>query len=97
MLLFLCDFFCSTWRELTIVCIDVGEYTLAHRSALNLIGAVDQLKDIILHYERHGLFDEVISLLEAGIADDRAQVSLFTEVSDYLWLSLSCFIPSLND
>ena len=47
---------------------------------MNIIIHPDHLEDLIRHYEEYGYSEEMISLLEAGMALERAHIGIFTEL-----------------
>jgi tetratricopeptide (TPR) repeat protein len=57
----------KVWRQVNMTCIDNKEFRLAQICGLNLIIHAEELADLVKQYERHGYFDELISLLEAGL------------------------------
>lgn len=69
------------WKETCESCISHGEYKLGQICALNLILNAEELEQITQLYERLGLFDQLISLLEAGIGMERAHMGVFTELA----------------
>ena len=50
------------------------EFRLAQICGLNLIVHAEELADLVKEYERNGYFDELISLLEAGLGLERAHM-----------------------
>ncbi|EAT88712.2 hypothetical protein SNOG_03507 [Parastagonospora nodorum SN15] len=58
----------KVWRQVNQHCIDKKEFRLAQICGLNLIVHAEELAELVKQYERNGYFDELISLLEAGLA-----------------------------
>lgn len=71
----------TTWREVTIACLDAKETRLAQTCALNIIVHSDEICEVISQYERRGFFDEAITLLETGITMERTHPGMFTELA----------------
>jgi len=70
----------KVWREVNNVCIERKEFRLAQICGLNLIVHAEELTELVKQYERNGYFDELISLLEAGLGLERAHMGIFTEL-----------------
>ncbi|RKO83825.1 armadillo-type protein, partial [Blyttiomyces helicus] len=70
----------KVWKEVNAACVDNGEFRLAQICALHLIIHAEELEEIIRLYERRGNFDELMSLLEAGLGLERAHMGMFTEL-----------------
>ncbi|KAI9094637.1 hypothetical protein DFS34DRAFT_628550 [Phlyctochytrium arcticum] len=71
----------KVWKQVNAACIDNGEFRLAQICALNLIIHAEELSELISLYERRGNFDELMSLLEAGLGLERAHMGMFTELA----------------
>lgn len=74
----------KTWRQVNEACVAKKEFRLAQICGLNLIVHAEELTDLVKQYERQGYFDELISLLEAGLGLERAHMGLFTALGDAL-------------
>jgi clathrin heavy chain len=70
----------KTWKEVAFACVVFQEFKLAALAGLNIIIHPDHLEELIAHYERYGYWDELISLLETGIAHERSHIGIFTEL-----------------
>ncbi|KAF2259169.1 clathrin heavy chain [Lojkania enalia] len=70
----------KVWRQVNEACINKKEFRLAQICGLNLIVHAEELADLVKQYERNGYFDELISLLEAGLGLERAHMGMFTEL-----------------
>eukprot|EP00669_Euglena_mutabilis_P008039 TRINITY_DN3191_c0_g1_i1.p1 TRINITY_DN3191_c0_g1~~TRINITY_DN3191_c0_g1_i1.p1 ORF type:complete len:761 (-),score=398.55 TRINITY_DN3191_c0_g1_i1:340-2622(-) len=70
----------KTWKEVNCACIDAGEFRLAQMCALQIIVHADELEELIRFYEQRGLFDELITLMKAGLGHERAHMGMFTEL-----------------
>ncbi|KYQ93795.1 clathrin heavy chain [Tieghemostelium lacteum] len=71
----------KTWKEVSAACIDAKEFRLAQVCGINIIVHGDELEELIRQYEDRGYFNELISLLESGLASERAHVGMFTELA----------------
>jgi clathrin heavy chain len=69
------------WKQVNQACIDKREFRLAQICGLNLIVHAEELQELIEQYEYNGFFDELISLMEAGLGLERAHMALFTELA----------------
>ena len=79
----------KVWKQVNEACVAKKEFRLAQICGLNLIVHAEELQDLVRQYERNGYFDELISLLEAGLGLERAHMGMFTE----LGIALSKFHP----
>ncbi|KAI7532681.1 clathrin heavy chain, partial [Hortaea werneckii] len=79
----------KVWKQVNEACVAKKEFRLAQICGLNLIVHADELQDLVKQYERSGYFDELISLLEAGLGLERAHMGMFTE----LGIALSKYHP----
>ncbi|OXV07385.1 hypothetical protein Egran_04850 [Elaphomyces granulatus] len=79
----------KVWKQVNEACIDRKEFRLAQICGLNLIVHAEELQDLVRRYERNGYFDELITLLEAGLGLERAHMGMFTE----LGIALSKYHP----
>lgn len=79
----------KVWKQVNEACVLKREFRLAQICGLNLIVHAEELEDLVQQYERNGYFDELISLLEAGLGLERAHMGMFTE----LGIALSKFHP----
>ena len=70
----------KVWRQVNEACIAKKEFRLAQICGLNLIVHAEELQDLVKQYEWNGYFDELISLLEAGLGLERAHMGMFTEL-----------------
>ncbi|OKL64056.1 putative clathrin heavy chain [Talaromyces atroroseus] len=79
----------KVWKQVNEACVNKKEFRLAQICGLNLIVHAEELTDLVRQYERNGYFDELISLLEAGLGLERAHMGMFTE----LGIALSKYHP----
>ncbi|KIW71908.1 hypothetical protein PV04_00135 [Phialophora macrospora] len=79
----------KVWKQVHDACVEKKEFRLAQICGLNLIVHAEELQDVVKQYEREGYFEELISLLEAGLGLERAHMALFTE----LGIALSKYHP----
>jgi hypothetical protein len=63
----------TVWRQVNEACVAKKEFRLAQICGLNLIVHAEELADLVKQYERNGYFDELISLLEAGLGLERGK------------------------
>lgn len=68
------------WREVCFSCADAEEFKLAQRCAMNIVVKTEGLEALCSHYEIRGYFDQLISVLEAGIKLKRAHQGIFTKL-----------------
>ncbi|EGN91992.1 hypothetical protein SERLA73DRAFT_99912 [Serpula lacrymans var. lacrymans S7.3] len=71
----------QVWKQVHAACIEKSEFRLAQICGLNIVVHAEELPAILSSYERRGHFDEVLSLLEAGLSLERAHMGIFTELS----------------
>ncbi|KAL0060881.1 Clathrin heavy chain [Marasmius tenuissimus] len=71
----------QVWKQVHAACIEKQEFRLAQICGLNIIVHAEELAALVSIYERRGYFDEVISLLEAGLSLERAHMGIFTELA----------------
>merc|ERR1719174_3334808 len=69
-----------TWKEVNATCVENNEFRLAQICALHIIVNPDELEELIGYYEKFGHFEEVISVMEAGLGLERAHMGIFTEL-----------------
>lgn len=79
----------KVWKQVNEACVAKKEFRLAQICGLNLIVHAEELQELVRQYERNGYFDELISLLEAGLGLERAHMGMFTE----LGIALSKYHP----
>jgi clathrin heavy chain len=70
----------KTWKEVNVACVAAEQFKLAQVAAMHIIIQPDYLEELIAHYEKQGHFEELISLLDSGLANERAHVGMFTEL-----------------
>ena len=70
----------KVWKQVNEACVAKKEFRLAQICGLNLIVHAEELQDLVKQYEWNGYFDELISLLEAGLGLERAHMGMFTEL-----------------
>ena len=59
---------------------DESEFRLAQLCGLYIIVQADELEEISDYYQIRGRFDELLSLMEAGLGLERAHMGIFTEL-----------------
>jgi clathrin heavy chain len=67
----------KVWKQVSAACVGKKEFRLAQICGLNLIVHADELTELVKQYERNGYFDELISLLEAGLGLGKYTISSF--------------------
>lgn len=70
----------KVWKQVHEACVEKKEFRLAQICGLNLIVHAEELTALVRQYEYNGYFDELISLLEAGLGLERAHMGMFTEL-----------------
>lgn len=71
----------QVWKQVHAACLAKQEFRLAQICGLNIIVHAEELPGIVRNYEREGHFEEVISLLEAGLSLERAHKGVFTNLA----------------
>ncbi|KAH7873015.1 uncharacterized protein C8R40DRAFT_1161946 [Lentinula edodes] len=71
----------QVWKQVHAACIEKQEFRLAQICGLNIIVHAEELGALVTMYERRGYFEEIISLLEAGLSLERAHMGIFTELA----------------
>ncbi|EIW58700.1 clathrin heavy chain [Trametes versicolor FP-101664 SS1] len=71
----------QVWKQVHAACVEKGEFRLAQICGLNIVVHAEELSALVQMYERRGFFDEVLSLLEAGLSLERAHMGIFTELA----------------
>jgi len=66
--------------EVNIACVAAEQFRLAQIAGMNIIVHPDHLEELIAHYEKQGHFEELISLLDSGLSNERAHVGMYTEL-----------------
>merc|ERR1711976_428694 len=70
----------KTWKEINLACVGAKQFKCAEIAGMSIIVHPDHLEELIAHYEKHGYFEELISLLDSGLSNERAHVGMFTEL-----------------
>lgn len=68
----------AVWKQVHAACLKKGEYKLAQIAGLAVVGHAEELGALTRAYERLGLFDELLDLLQAGLGLESASKALFT-------------------
>ncbi|KAF9103189.1 hypothetical protein BGX27_010688 [Mortierella sp. AM989] len=69
----------KVWKDVNAGCIEYKEFRLAQVCSLSLVVHSEELEELIRLYEHQGYFDELMTLLEAGLDLERAHMGMFTE------------------
>ena len=70
-----------TWKDINEACLAAEEYKLAQTCALYIIAAPDHLDSLIAAYEKRGLYEELMKILEQGLGLENAHAGIFTELA----------------
>ena len=70
----------KVWKEVCFACVRAKEFRTASLCGIHIIIHPDHLEDLIVFYERFGYYEELIALLEQGMALDRTHNGIFTEL-----------------
>merc|ERR1712137_1266706 len=71
----------KTWKEVNIACVAAQQFECAQIAGMHIIVHPDHLEELIAHYEKHGYFEELISLLDSGLSGERSHVGMYTELA----------------
>ncbi|KAH6916189.1 clathrin heavy chain 1 [Coprinopsis sp. MPI-PUGE-AT-0042] len=71
----------QVWKQVHAACVEKSEFRLAQICGLHIIVHAEELPALIAMYEKKGHFEEIISLLEAGLSLERAHMGIFTELA----------------
>jgi clathrin heavy chain len=71
----------KTWKEVTIACVDAQEFRCAQIAGMHIIVHPDHLEELAAHYEKHGHFEELMSLLDSGLGNERSHMGMYTELA----------------
>jgi clathrin heavy chain len=78
----------KVWKQVNEACVAKKEFRLAQICGLNLIVHAEELTDLVKQYERNGYFDELISLLEAGLGLERGKYNPSNDYNVYEMLTV---------
>jgi len=71
----------KTWREINIACVQAQQFRCAEIAGMYIIVHPDHLEELIAQYEQHGHFEELMTLLDSGLGNERAHVGMYTELA----------------
>ncbi|KAI0652837.1 clathrin heavy chain [Cubamyces menziesii] len=71
----------QVWKQVHAACVEKREFRLAQICGLNIVVHAEELPALVQMYERRGYFDEILTLLEAGLSLERAHMGIFTELA----------------
>lgn len=73
----------KTWKEIASACVAAQEFRSAQMAGQYVMAQPDHLEDLINIYEKSGFLNELITLLESGLANEAGKAShvgVFTEL-----------------
>lgn len=73
----------KTWKEIAAACVAAGEFRAAQLAGQHVMTQPDHLEDLIAIYEKSSNLNELIQLLETGLANEAGKsshVGVFTEL-----------------
>jgi len=71
----------KTWKEVNIACVQAQQFRCAEIAGMHIIVHPDHLEELIAQYEKHGYFEELISLLDSGLSHERSHIGMYTELA----------------
>merc|ERR1712113_652334 len=71
----------KTWKEVNIACVQAEQFRCAEIAGMYIIVHPDHLEELIAQYENHGYFEELISLLDSGLSNERSHIGMYTELA----------------
>ncbi|KAJ7846853.1 armadillo-type protein, partial [Mycena olivaceomarginata] len=71
----------QVWKQVHAACIGKSDFTLVEICGLNIVVHTEELAAIVQLYEHREHFEEVISLLKAGLGLERVHMGIFTEMA----------------
>ncbi|KAJ7828942.1 A clathrin heavy chain and clathrin light chain complex [Mycena olivaceomarginata] len=71
----------QVWKQVHAACIEKSDFTLVEICGLNIVIHTEELAAIVQLYEHREHFEEVISLLKAGLGLERMHMGIFTEMA----------------
>eukprot|EP01022_Parablepharisma_sp_SALTPOND_P000326 TRINITY_DN1014_c0_g1_i1.p1 TRINITY_DN1014_c0_g1~~TRINITY_DN1014_c0_g1_i1.p1 ORF type:complete len:1806 (+),score=251.50 TRINITY_DN1014_c0_g1_i1:3065-8482(+) len=80
----------KTWEEVNSACVKAKQFHLAAVAGLKIMVHPDRLEVLVNTYEKYGYWEELIKLLDSGLALEQAHNGIFTE----LGILLAKYVPS---
>ncbi len=80
----------KTWEEVNSACVKAKQFHLAAIAGLKIMVHPDRLEMLINTYEKYGYWEELIKLLDSGLALEQAHNGIFTE----LGILLAKYVPT---
>jgi len=80
----------KTWEEVNAACVKSKQFALAAVAGLRIMVHPDKLEMLINTYEKYGYWEELIKLLDSGLALEGAHNGIFTE----LGILLAKYVPT---
>ncbi len=80
----------KTWEEVNCACVKAKQFHLAAVAGLKVMVHPDRLEMLVNTYEKYGYWEELIKLLDSGLALDQAHNGIFTE----LGILLAKYVPT---
>jgi clathrin heavy chain len=79
----------KTWEEVNCACVKAKQFQLAAIAGLKIMVHPDRLEVLVNIYEKYGYWEELIKLLDSGLALEQAHNGIFTE----LGILLAKYVP----
>merc|ERR1711953_992275 len=70
----------KTRKEINLACVSAKQFKCAEIAGMYIIVHPDHLEELISQYEKHGYFEELISLIDSGLGNERAHIGMYTEL-----------------
>ena len=71
----------KTWKEITYACVEVKEFKLAAVAGVQVVLIPDHLEEMVQFYELHEAPEEIISILEQTVSNEKSHIGIFTELA----------------
>merc|ERR1712151_1351033 len=70
----------KSWKEINLACVTAKQFKCAEIAGMYIIVHPDHLEELISQYEKYGYFEELISLIDSGLGNERAHIGMYTEL-----------------
>lgn len=71
----------KTWKEIVFACVEVKEFKLAAVAGTQVVLIPDHLEEMVQFYELNNAPDEMISVLEQTVTNEKSHIGIFTELA----------------